>query len=74
MVDLRRGEGVSALVYLHSSVCEDLWSTGGGLGSVCTGICAYFYMGILVGVVFFQRSMVNWRRGGVYLHWCSGLP
>ena len=35
------------------------------MGSVCTG------------VVVFQRSMVNWRRGdGVYLHWymCILLP
>ena len=34
-----------------------------GLGSVCTGICAYFYMGNLVGVVVFHRSKINLRRG-----------
>ena len=33
------------------------------MGSVCTGICAYFYMCNLVSVVVFQRSLVNWRRG-----------
>ena len=77
MVNWRRGWGLSALVYVHSSICEDLWSIGGGggvclhwylcillyvklsqcrglpeiygqleegVGSVCTGICAFFYM------------------------------
>ena len=41
---------------------------------------------VWAGVVVFQRSMVDWRRGGVCLHWylcillyvklsqCSGLP
>ena len=59
------GWGLSSLVYVHSSIYNDLWSTGGeggvclhwcsglpqmygqleeGVGSVCTGICAYFYM------------------------------
>ena len=36
-----------------------------GVGSVYAGICAYIYMLNIVGVVVFQRSMVNWRRG-----WC----
>ena len=33
------------------------------MGSVCTGIYAFSYMRNLVGVVFFHRSIVNWRRG-----------
>ena len=33
------------------------------MGSVCTGICAFFYMSNLFGVVVFHRSMVDWRRG-----------
>ena len=43
-------------------------------GSVCTGIYAFSCMRNLVGVVFFHRSIVNWGRGGVCLHWCNGLP
>ena len=35
----------------------------GGMGSVYTGICAFFYMCNLVSVVVFHRSMVDWRRG-----------
>ena len=27
------------------------------------GICAFFYMGNLFGVVVFQRSMLDWWRG-----------
>ena len=36
-----------------------------GVGSVCTGICAYVYMLNMVGVVVFQRSMVDWRGWGL---------
>ena len=32
------------------------------MGSVCTGICAFFYMLNIVSVVVFLRYMVNWRR------------
>ena len=33
------------------------------------GICAFFYMSNLCGVVVLHRSMVNWRRGDlVYVH------
>ena len=72
-INWRRGRGLSTVVYLHSSICEGLWSTGVGLGSVCTGICAFFYMGNLVGVVVFLRSIFDWRRGRglstvVYVH------
>ena len=50
------------------------------------GICAFFHMWNLFGVVVFQRSMFNWRRSGyvclwymcILLHvkpiWCSGFP
>ena len=45
---------------MHSSICEtysvwcslDLWSNGGG------GICAFFYMQNLFGVVVLHRSKV----------------
>ena len=33
------------------------------------GICAFFYMQNLFGVVVFHRSMVDERRGGVSLPW-----
>ena len=46
------------------------------------GICAFWYMWNIFGVVVFHRSMVNWRRGPWYmcillyvkLMWCSGIP
>ena len=51
------------------------------------GICAFFSMWNLFGVVVFQRSMLDWRRGMgsvchgymcillyVKLIWCSGFP
>ena len=42
----------------------------GGMGSVCTGICAFFYISNIVAVVVFHRSKVNWRSGeGVNLPW-----
>ena len=52
-------------VYVHSSICEtylvwwhciDLWSTG---GTSAMGICAFFYMLNLFGVVVLHRSMVD---------------
>ena len=34
------------------------------------GICAFCYIWNLIGIMVFQRSMVNWRReGGVNLLW-----
>ena len=37
------------------------------------GICAFYYMLNLFGVVVLHRSMVNWRRGvnlpWVYMHY-----
>ena len=73
MVDWRRGGGVCLhwylrlLLYVKLNQCSgssiDLWLIGGGVGSVCTGICAFFYMSNLFGVVVFHRSMVDWRRG-----------
>ena len=48
------------------------------------GICAFFYMCNLFGVVVFHRSMVDWRGYiclghmcillYVKLIWCSGVP
>ena len=34
------------------------------------GICAFFYMWNLFGVVVFQRSMLDWRRGYI-LYQCA---
>ena len=34
-----------------------------GMGSVCTGICAFCFMCNIVCVVVFHRSTVNRRRG-----------
>ena len=54
-----------------------------GEGSVCTGICAFFYMSNLFGVVVCHRSMVDWGSVCprylcimlyVKLIQCSGLP
>ena len=63
------------------------WLEEGGMGSIYTGICAFFYMWNIVSVVVFHRSMVNWRRGvGSICHgymcfllymkliWCNGFP
>ena len=39
-------------------------------GTSAFSICAFFYMGNLIGAVVFQRSMLYWRRkGGVSLPW-----
>ena len=39
--------------------CLEEW----GMGTVCSGICAFFYIWNIVVVVVFNRSMVSWRRG-----------
>ena len=43
-----------------------------GWGQSAMGICAFFSMSNLFGVVVFQRSMLNWRKGvhlpSVYVH------
>ena len=78
------------LLYVKHSQCSGLPQIYGqleeGMGSVYTDICAYIYMWNVVSVVVYHRSMVDWRRGGVCLHWylcilqyvqnswCSGLP
>ena len=36
---------------------------GWGWGQSALGICAFFYIGNLCGVVVFQRSKHDWRRG-----------
>ena len=69
------GEGVVILswVYVHSSICETYlllkwfqrfmlewrkrWSQS------AMGICAFFYISNLFGVVVFQRSIFEWRSG-----------
>ena len=33
------------------------------------GICALCYICNVFGVMVLQRSMVNWKRGGVNLPW-----
>ena len=50
---------------LHKSMVN--WRRGWGQSAM--GICAFFYMWNLFGVVVFQRSMLNSRRGGVSLPW-----
>ena len=49
-----------------------------GVGTSAQGICALCYMYNSFGVVVFQRSMLNWRRGQgqsvMKLMQCSGLP
>ena len=61
---------------MHSSRCQtylvqwfsrDLCSIGGGTSAI--GICAFFYMLNLFGVVVFQRSMLIGRGGVVSLPW-----
>ena len=37
--------------------------------SLVIGICAFFYMSNLFGIVALQRSMLDWRRGEVSLQW-----
>ena len=60
-----------------------LFSSDIGAGTSAMGICAFFYMWNLFGVVVFQRCMVNWGdvcHGYmcillyVKLIWCSGVP
>ena len=54
-------------------------------GTAALGICAFFYMLNLFGVVVFQRSMLDWRRRYIFLWymcillyvkliWSSGFP
>ena len=58
---------------MHFSICKtyfvycfsiDLcWIGGGRWGQSVIGICAFFYMSNLFGVVVFERSIFEWRRG-----------
>ena len=41
----------------------------GGWGQSVMGICALCYIQNFFGVMVFQRSILNWRRGGVNLAW-----
>ena len=43
--------------FIQCSGLSDIYGQLEGVGSVCSG------------VVVFHRSMVDWRRGGVCLHW-----
>ena len=67
-------------VYVHCAIYEtylvwwfsrDLCSIGGGGGGQSAmGICALRYIWNLFGVMVFQRSMLDWRRGrGFNLPW-----
>ena len=40
-----------------------------GWGQSAMSICAFCYIWNLFGAVVFQRSMLDWRRGGVSLSW-----
>ena len=76
------------LLYLKLIWCSGVpeiysWLEEGRISDL--GRCAFFYMWNLFGVVLFQRSMINWRRGYIspryvsillYLKliWCSGVP
>ena len=71
------------LLYVKLTSCCAIPQIYGQLGGTSAlGICAFFYMWNLFGVVAFHRSMVNWRRGPWYicillyvkLIWCSGIP
>ena len=44
---------------LHKSMVD--WRRGWAKSAM--GICAFFYMQNLFGVVMLHRSMVDWRRG-----------
>ena len=69
MVDWRKGWGLSALVSMHTSLCQTQSSVvvfhrsmvrlEEGVGSVCTG------------VVVFHRSMVDWKKGAGSV--CTGI-
>ena len=73
MLNLRRGKGsvchgyMCILLYMKLIWCssfpeiyaqlEEVW------GQFAISICAFFDLWHLCGVVVFQRSMLNWRRG-----------
>ena len=74
MLDWRRVGGLIChgcmciLLYMKCIRCNDFPEIyaqleEGGMGSVCTGICPFFSLWNIIGVVVFHRSMVNWRRG-----------
>ena len=81
MLDWRRGKGsvchgyMCILLYVRLIWCSGFpeiyaWLEEGAWGQSAMGICAFFYMSNLIGVVVFQRSMVDWRRRhGVSLPW-----
>ena len=72
------------LLYVKLIRCSGIPQIYGWLegGTCALGICAFYYMWNLFGVVVFHRSMVDWRRGPWYicillyvkLIWCSGIP
>ena len=95
---LEEGSGVNLpWIYVHCAMYETylvqwfsrhLCSIGGGeWGQSAMGICALCYIWNLFGVMVFQTSMLNWRRGvGSICHgymcivlymkliWCNGFP
>ena len=72
------------LLYVKLLWCSGIPYIYGQLeGGTCAwGICAFCYLLNIFGVVTFNRSMVNWRRGHWYmcillyvkLLWCSSIP
>ena len=81
MLDWRRGMGsvchgyMCILLYVKLLQCSgfpEIYAQleEGAWGLSPMGICAFFYMWNLFGVVVFQRSMLDWRRRhGVSLPW-----
>ena len=71
------------LLYVKLTRCSGIPYIYGQLtrGTSDVGICPFYYMGNLIGVVVLHRSMVNWRRGPWYMCiflyvkviWCSGI-
>ena len=57
------------LLYVKLLWCSSILYIYGQLEEEGLGICAFYYMLNLFGVVVFYRSMVNWRRGAwVHVH------
>ena len=55
---LEEGQGQSVMKLIWCSGLPEIYAWLGGQSAL--GICALFYMWNLVGVVVFQRSMVDW--------------
>ena len=74
-------EGVGSICYGYMCILvymKPMWCHGfpeiyaqleEGWGQSAMGICEICYIWNIFGVMVFQRSMLNWRRGGVNLPW-----